>query len=525
MAQDKPFKLTYATMFDPPEALHRDFESAVEKARAALGGSHALHIDGEDRPAQASFEKRSPIDTRWSLGRFGAASSADLADAMAAAARAFEPWRRLAVAERVAFVRRIGALIEERVYELGAAMAVEVGKNRMESVGEAQETAEFFRIYPDMLEQANGFDLRLPDDPLAGWASHNRSVLKPYGVWCVISPFNFPLALSGGPLAAALVTGNTVVLKVATDTPLSGRLLADCVRDAGLPRGVFNLITGSGSALGEAILNDPHLAGITFTGSYDVGMRIYRHLSSGRYPRPAILEMGGKNAVIVTRNADLERATLGIVRSAYGLQGQKCSALSRIYVDKRVADELVDRLKASIAALKVGDPTRRENWMGPVIHARAYEHFAEYAGALARRARVIAGGRQLKEGDLQHGYYCAPTLAEAAIEDPLWNVEMFVPLAMLARVDGNDEAMRLANRSDLGLTAGVYGSTEEVEWFLERIEAGVTYSNRPQGATTGAWPGYQAFGGWKGSGSTGKAIGSAYYLPLYMREQSQTVVE
>jgi acyl-CoA reductase-like NAD-dependent aldehyde dehydrogenase len=235
--------------------------------------------------------------------------------------------------------------------------------------------------------------------------------------------------------------------------------------------------------------------------------------------------MGGKNAVIVTRNADLERATLGIVRSAYGLQGQKCSALSRIYVDKRVADELVDRLKASIAALKVGDPTRRENWMGPVIHARAYEHFAEYAGALARRARVIAGGRQLKEGDLQHGYYCAPTLAEAAIEDPLWNVEMFVPLAMLARVDGNDEAMRLANRSDLGLTAGVYGSTEEVEWFLERIEAGVTYSNRSQGATTGAWPGYQAFGGWKGSGSTGKAIGSAYYLPLYMREQSQTVVE
>ncbi|TAK82051.1 MAG: aldehyde dehydrogenase family protein [Betaproteobacteria bacterium] len=525
MAKAGSFKLTYATMFDPPEELHQRFESAVEKARASLGGGHALHIDGKDRPAEKSFEKLSPIDTRWSLGRYAAASSADVGDAMEAAARAFDGWRRTPVRERLAFVRRIGALIEERVYDLGAAMAVEVGKNRMESVGEAFETAEFFRLYPDMFEQANGFDLRLPDDPLPGWKSRNRSVLKPYGAWCVISPFNFPLALSGGPVAAALVTGNTVVLKVATDTPLSGRLLADCVRDAGLPKGVFNLLAGSGGTVGEAMLDNPHLAGITFTGSYDVGMRIYRHLSSGRYPRPAILEMGGKNAVAVTRNADLERATLGIVRSAYGLQGQKCSALSRIYVDKRVADELVDRLKSAIAAIKVGDPTRRENWMGPVIHGKACDHFAEYAGALAKRGRILAGGKQLKDGNLAHGYYCAPTLADAGAEDALWGVEMFVPIAMLARVESNDEAMRLANRSELGLTAGVYGSPEEVEWFLDRIQAGVTYANRPQGATTGAWPGYQAFGGWKGSGSTGKAIGSAYYLPLYMREQSQTVVD
>jgi 1-pyrroline-5-carboxylate dehydrogenase len=444
---------------------------------------------------------------------------------MQAAARAFEGWRRTPASERLACVRRIGRLIEERVYELGAAMAVEVGKNRMESVGEAFETAEFFRLYPDLFEQAKGFDLRLPDDPLAGWASHNRSVLKPYGVWCVISPFNFPLALSGGPLAAALVTGNTVVLKVASDTPLSGRLLADCVRDAGLPQGVFNLLTGSGASLGNAILDDPHLAGVTFTGSYEVGMGIYRRLSGGRYPRPAILEMGGKNAVIVTKKADLERATLGIVRSAYGLQGQKCSALSRIYVDQAVADELVERLRGATAAIKVGDPTRREHWMGPVIHARAYEQFAQYAAALARRGRVLAGGEQLKDGELAHGYYCAPTLVEAPLDDPLWREEMFVPLALLARVADLEEAMRLANRSDLGLTAGVYGSPEEVAWFLERIEAGVTYANRPQGATTGAWPGYQAFGGWKGSGSTGKAIGSAYYLPLYLREQSQTVVD
>ena len=245
----------------------------------------------------------------------------------------------------------------------------------------------------------------------------------------------------------------------------------------------------------------------------------------GRYPRPAILEMGGKNPVIVTRHADLDRAVLGIVRSAYGLQGQKCSALSRIYVHQAVADELIERLRAQIAAIRVGDPTRRENWMGPVIHRRAYDQFPRYAAALAESGRILAGGHWLSDGDLAYGYYCAPTLAESDPEHPLWKTEMFLPIAMLARFESNDQAMHLANDSELGLTAGVYGSPDEVEWFLDRIEAGVTYVNRPQGATTGAWPGYQAFGGWKGSGSTGKAIGSAYYLPLYLREQSQTVVE
>jgi 1-pyrroline-5-carboxylate dehydrogenase len=288
---------------------------------------------------------------------------------------------------------------------------------------------------------------------------------------------------------------------------------------------VFNLLTGSGSALGEAIVNDPRLAGITFTGSYSVGMWIYRQLSAGRYPRPAILEMGGKNPVIVTRQADLDRAALGIVRSAYGLQGQKCSALSRIYADEGIADDLIDRIRAQIENIKVGDPTKRENWMGPVIHRRAYQQFLEYASALALRGRIVIGGKHLVDGDLAAGYYCAPTLAEADSGDPLWKTEMFLPIALVGRFASNEQAMRLANDSDLGLTAGVYGSPQEVEWFLDRIEAGVGYANRPQGATTGAWPGYQAFGGWKGSGSTGKAIGSNYYLPLYLREQSQTVVD
>jgi 1-pyrroline-5-carboxylate dehydrogenase len=236
--------------------------------------------------------------------------------------------------------------------------------------------------------------------------------------------------------------------------------------------------------------------------------------------------MGGKNACIVTAAADLERAATGIVRSAFGMGGQKCSALSRLYVHRDVADSLVQKLLTQMAAVRIGDPGRRENWLGPVTTSEGYESYARYVTQLrSQGARVLAGGKRLREGELAHGFFVQPTLAEAPTRHPLWQHEMFVPILMLFRVGSNDEAMQLANESALGLTAGFYGSAEEVGWFQEHIEAGVTYANRPQGATTGAWPGYQPFGGWKGSGNTGKAIASFYYLPQYLREQSQTVVD
>jgi 1-pyrroline-5-carboxylate dehydrogenase len=222
----------------------------------------------------------------------------------------------------------------------------------------------------------------------------------------------------------------------------------------------------------------------------------------------------------------LERATVGIMRSAFGLSGQKCSAASRLYVHEAVADALMERLVAALACVSVGDPTRRENWMGPVINERAYKKYAHFCAELrAGGAKILSGGKPLADGALAQGFFCAPTLAEAAPSHPLWQQEMFLPIAMLARVPDLDTAMRLANGTSLGLTAGFYGDPTEVNWFFDHIEAGVTYANRPQGATTGAWPGYQAFGGWKGSGNTGKAIGSSYYLPLYQREQSQTLVD
>ncbi|MEW5984191.1 MAG: aldehyde dehydrogenase family protein [Acidobacteriota bacterium] len=520
------FKLTYSTMFNPPEELHARFEAALGRVRHELGATHAMHIDGQEALGARTTVTRSPIDERLHLGTFTTGDVADVDRAVRAAARAFESWRRVPMAERLALVRRVAELLEDRVYTIAAALALEVGKNRMESLGEAQETADFFWGYAAEFERNAGYERAMPDDPLEGWVSHNRSVLKPYGVWGVIAPFNFPLALAGGPTAAALVTGNTVVLKGSSDTPWAGRLLADCIGDAGIPAGVFNYLTGSGSTVGDALIRHPALAGVTFTGSFDVGMGILRAFASGRWPRPCLAEMGGKNPCIVTARGDLERAVTGIVRSAYGLSGQKCSALSRVYVEDAVADELLGRLVEAVQAVTVGDPTRREIHMGPVITARAAGDFERCSARLrVGGGRILTGGTRLTGGDLGHGHFVAPTLAEAPAGHPLYQEEMFLPILMVCRVADLDEGLRLANAAGLGLTAGCYGSAEEVRTFLDRIEAGVTYVNRPQGATTGAWPGYQAFGGWKGSGSTGKAIGSFYYLPQYMREQSQTWVE
>ncbi|MGH8026074.1 MAG: aldehyde dehydrogenase family protein [Pseudoxanthomonas sp.] len=525
------YKLTYATMFDPPADLHVRFDAALAGVEAALGATHALHIDGKDCAGADSEQRRSPIDRRRVLGRFALADAAQAGQAMEAAHAAFPGWRTTAMAERVRLLKRVAALIEERVYSIAAALTLEVGKNRMEALGEVQETADFFRHYAEDFERQQGFDHPLPDDPLPddplrNTRSRNRSVMRPYGAWVVIAPFNFPFALAGGPVAAALVTGNTVVFKSASDTPWSGRLLADCLRDAGFPAGVFNYLNGNGSEVGQALVDHPRAAGITFTGSFEVGMRLYRAMAAGAYPRPCIAEMGGKNACIVTANADLERAATGIVRSSFGMGGQKCSALSRVYVDAAVADALTAKLLEKIRALRIGDPCRQDSWLGPVTTPNALNNYARYSTLLGQHGgRVLAGARRLDEGDLAHGYFVAPTLAEAPAGHPLFGEEMFLPIVMLCRVKDREEALRLANDSPLGLTAGCYGSDDDLDYFFEHIEAGVAYANRPQGATTGAWPGYQPFGGWKGSGSTGKAIASFYYLAQYQREQSRTVVE
>jgi len=520
------FRLTYSTMFNPPEELHERFEKALAKMRGKLGATHAMFIDGKDVPAAESDERRSPIDSEILIGRFPHANAKEVDAALAAAARAWPAWRDAGTAKRVALMRKVAALVEERVYDVAAALTIEVGKNRLEALGEAQEVVDFFTVYADDFESHNGYEFALPNDPSTAFVARNKSIMRPYGVWAVIAPFNFPFALAAGPTAAALVTGNTVVLKCASDTPWAGRLLADCIRDAGVPPGVFNYVNGPGSAIGEQLVRDARVAGITFTGSVAVGRTIMSEIAKGAYPRPYIAEMGGKNPTIVTEHADLDRAAAGIARSAYGMGGQKCSALSRLYVHEKVADALLEKVEKEIDKIKIGDPTERATGLGPVVNKRAHESYARFVADLkSRGAKFRRGGRQPSEGAFARGYYVEPVLAEADLSDPLWKHEMFLPILMVHRYRDRDEAMRLANDTDMGLTAGFFGAKDEIPWFQDNIQAGVIYANRGAGATTGAWPGYQPFGGWKGSGSSGKAIASAYYLPLYLREQSRTVVD
>jgi 1-pyrroline-5-carboxylate dehydrogenase len=520
------FKLTYSTMFAPPRELHTRFAAAVDALASDFGQTHGLFIDGAEQLREKTTVKRDPANHQRVLGEFSLADTSDVDAAVAAARRAAPEWRRTPWQERVRMLQEVARLVDERLYTIAAAVSFEVGKNRLEALGEVAEVSAFFELYAQQMADNHGFDRPLPDDPLPDFKSRNRSVLKPYGVWAVIAPFNYPFALAGGPTAAALVTGNTVVLKGAVDTPWSGVLLAQCLRDAGVPSGVFNYLVGDGATVGEALIRHDGIDGITFTGSYKVGMHIARAQLERRYPRPCIAEMGGKNATIVTAGADLGVAAQGILRSAFGMSGQKCSALSRVYVEERVADELVERLRTAMNSISIGDPQREQTWIGPVATAAAFGRFSQYCAALQTQgAKIVAGGAPLSGEHYAQGYFCAPTLAEAPLSHPLWNEEMFVPLVMLGRVNSAQQAMDLANASEFGLTAGFYGAESEVDWFFDNIEAGVTYANRPQGATTGAWPGYQPFGGWKGSGSTGKALASFYYLPQYMREQSQTRIE
>jgi 1-pyrroline-5-carboxylate dehydrogenase len=519
------FKLTYATMFNPPPELHARFDEALAKVKTSLGQEYGLLIDGKDVFSNEKLEDHTPIDTGVVLAVMQKGGVKEAQDALAAARRAFPHWSRTPWQERVALVRRAAELIDERLFEIGVAMALEVGKNRMESLGDVAETADLLRYSCFQMEKNDGYVVEMGRDPLVGYSARNLSMMRPYGVWLVISPFNFPGALSGGPVGAALVTGNTVVLKPATDTPWVTRLLADCLRDAGIPDGAFNFVTGPGRTLGQALITCPDVDGVTFTGSFDVGMGIFRDFSLCGWVRPIVLELGGKNPAIVSRNADLEIAATGIMRSAFGLQGQKCSACSRVLVEEPVYDAFLSRLVEMTEKITIGDPTEQAVYLGPVINQNAYQDYQTFVAELVQSGELLTGGKILTGGGLSKGYFCAPTLvAELPFSHRLWKHEMFLPITTIAKVSSLEEAMQHANDVDYGLTAGFYGSEAESEWFFDQIEAGVTYVNRPQGATTGAWPGFQPFGGWKSSGSSGKNAGGHYYLPLYMHEQIRTTV-
>ncbi len=516
-------KVTYTSANVDWELFHRQFDEALARVRAQLGRDYPLYIGRDAVPSGGPpIVDASPIDTSVMLGRFATATPEQVGRAVAAAKGAQREWAHRPWRERVATLRKAASVIRERKFELAAIMALEVGKSRLESMGDAEESADLIDYYCQELEDANGFVRQMAKVTAV---ERNTDVLRPYGVFACIAPFNFPLALSTGMSAAALVTGNAVVYKPAEDTPWTGLKLYEVYRDAGLPAGAFNYIPGTGEVTGEALWRHPGIDGVVFTGSKAVGMHIYQGLSR-QWIKPCLLEMGGKNAAIVMDTADLDAAAEGVTRSAFGLQNQKCSATSRVYVHQRVASGFIEKLIEKTKALRLGDPTERDVYFGPVINAAAVERFTRAVAQARQEGTVLLGGERLQGGPFARGHFVAPTIARLPLRSGLFFDELFVPILAVGEVAGLEQAIAEANKAEYGLTAGIFSKKpEEVERFFDEIEAGVCYVNKRTGATTGAWPGAQPFTGWKGSGSTGKGGCGPYYVAQFLREQSRTVIE
>ncbi|MBN1122007.1 MAG: aldehyde dehydrogenase family protein [Anaerolineae bacterium] len=518
------FKITYTTMSVDDTELHNAFDEAIGRMKALKGETFPLLIGGKKVEAAETFPVYNPADIREPLIHFQKGTAEDSRAAIAAARSAAKTWAQMPYEERCAIVDRVADRINDEMMELSAMMIMEMGKNRVEAMGDVQETADLLRYYTYQMRENDGYVRKMNS---FGVDDVNTSRLKPYGVWVVISPFNFPLALAGGPAAAALIAGNTLILKPSSDAPYTAYKFIEYFMDEGVPAGVVNFITGPGRTAGNELVTNPGVDGITFTGSYDVGFhQVYKQFSTD-YPKPVVVEMGGKNPAIVSNKADLEIAAQGVMRSAFGMGGQKCSACSRVYIHKDVYDEFMSLLVDKTKELKIGDPLDKMVFLGPLVNKSGLEDYKRFMEKARADGEVVYGGKVLTEGEFANGYYVEPAIITGFAHDhELIQNELFVPILAAVPFDTLDEAMEQANDVAYGLTAGFFSrDDDEVQWFLDNIEAGVVYVNRSGGATTGAWPGYQPFGGWKGSGSSGRNIGGYWTLLNYVREQSQTVIK
>lgn len=515
-------KITYASLGSLGDEFHREFDTALNHARHRLGAVHPMIIGGKGRKAGAgTFADLNPANVTQVIGHFQRGSRADVARAVEVARRAYPDWRELGWQQRVAFLRSAADEIARHQFKYAAWLTLEVGKNRVEAIAEVSEAVDLILYYCRQMELHQGFAQAMGG---AG-SERTRSVLKPYGVWAVVAPFNFPFALAAGMAAGALIAGNTVVFKPASDTPLAGLGLHEALHNAGLPVGIFNFVTGAGAEVGGELVANEGVDGMAFTGSREVGMDLLARFGTRR-PRPCLAEMGGKNPAIVMPTANLDDATEGVLRSAFGMGGQKCSACSRLYLHRAIYGPFMEMLVEKTRRLKIGDPTRRETFLGPLINEAAVERYRKVMLKTRRDGRVVQGGGRPRDGELAQGYYVEPAIVDRLPADsPLFREEYFAPILAVAEIKSLDEALELANRGDYGLTAGIFTQIErEQEEFFAGIEAGVTYANRRGGATTGAWPGVQSFGGWKCSGSSGKGALGPYYVQQFLREQSQTII-
>ena len=504
------------------EEFHKKFDKAIDEFKNDLGKEYPNIIDGKPIYSKDKFTVKSSTDLSLSLAHFPNATEEHVNEALESAKKAFSEWRRFSYQQRVKIFRDCADFFSSEKFNLAAILSFENGKNRLESMGEIDETIDFLRFYAEQLEENKGFEV---DTKNIAPNERTKSVLKPYGVWGVIAPFNFPSALPIGMSTGALITGNTVVLKPSDKAPISSFKFVEAIYKK-LPIGAINFVTGSGIKLGKMIIESNMLDGLAFTGSLEVGLGAFKKINEG-IPKPVISEMGGKNPAIITKSADLDKATDGVLRAAFGYSGQKCSACSRVYVHKSIAPDFVDKLVQKTKSLKIGIPWERDVFMGPVINKDAKKKFERAAELAKKDGKIVHGGKVLTGAIYDKGYFVEPTIVTDLSEDhELVKNELFLPFVCVQEYENFEDAIKRANNVKFGLTAGIFSEDKgQIEKFFNSIQAGVIYANRAASATTAASPQSQPFVGWKGSGISGKGAGGRYYLQQFMREQTQTVCE
>ncbi len=496
------------------EEARKKSEQAFQTVRQQLGKTYLPLINGEYVKTQQIIDSVNPSNYSEVVGKVGQISVEQAQQAMQAALAAFPGWRKTPVRERALILRKAADLMEGRRAELNAWIVLEVGKPVREADGEVSEAIDFFRYYADEMERLDqGYNYDIPGET-------NRYIYQPRGIAVVISPWNFPLAIATGMTVAALVAGNCTLLKPAETSSVIAAKLTEILVEAGIPKGVFQYVPGKGSTVGAYLVNDPNTHVIVFTGSQEVGCRIYAEaaiLKPGqKHMKRVIAEMGGKNAIIVDESADLDSAVVGVVQSAFGYTGQKCSACSRVIVHNAVYDAFVERFVAATKSLNIGEAELPSTQVGPVIDANAHSRIREYIEKGKAEAKVA-----LEIPALDNGYFIGPVIfTEVSPNATIAQEEIFGPVVAVIRVNDFQEALEVANGTNFALTGGLYSRTpSHIQMAQSEFEVGNLYINR---TITGAVVARQPFGGFKLSGVGSKAGGPDYLLQFL---EPRTVTE
>jgi len=499
-----PFKNQPFIDFSKEENRKAQIE-ALEQVKSELGRTYPLIIGGKKITNKDTFASVNPSHPDQVIGYFSRATIEQANEAVQAAANAFESWKRVSAEERARYLFAAADLMRQRRFHFNAWMIYEVGKSWAEADGDTAEAIDFMEYYAhEMIRLAEGHPLTQIE------GEDNELVYVPLGVGAVIPPWNFPCAIMVGMTSAAFVTGNAAVLKPASTSPAIAAQFMSVLEEVGLPAGVVNFLTGSGSTIGDALIENLQVRFIAFTGSRDVGLRINELAAKPhrgqRWLKRTILEMGGKDAVVVDETADLDAAASGIVASAFGFQGQKCSAGSRAIIVDKVYDQVLQKVVEKTKQLTIGEVTEPETLIGPVVDENAMKKITEYIEIGKGEGRLVVGG-----GHHSPGYFIEPTVI--ADVDPHARVaqeEIFGPVLAVIKAKDFDDAMQIANGTEYGLTGSLYSQdTQRIERAKEEYHVGNLYFNRK---CTGALVGVHPFGGFNMSGTDSKAGGRDYLL-------------